>query len=306
MPRLDAPPGSNNDSEEGGMQSRLLLPADRHSDCSDDPLSGVHVMAHMESLDYEVVESAVYKEDQTQRGPFDHVIYASLKWTFALLIGAATGFIAFLINVAVENLAGWKFTATFWVMQYSYILSFFVYVLCNGLLVFSSVVIVTYFAPMAAGSGIPEIKGYLNGIDTPGILLFRTLVGKVFGSLGSVAGGLALGKEGPLVHTGACIASLMGQGGSTKYRITWRWLRIFKNDRDQRDLLAVGVAVVGFASSANFARVAIPRDVGDEVGPSESLSKPCNGAVDSEMAGESRVMVLAEKASPKTTVSWDT
>lgn len=26
-----------------------------------------------------------------------------------------------------------------------------------------------------------------------------------------MGGGLALGKEGPLVHTGACIASLLGQ-----------------------------------------------------------------------------------------------
>ncbi|GBG80832.1 hypothetical protein CBR_g31388 [Chara braunii] len=60
----------------------------------------------------------------------------------------------------------------------------------------------------------------------------------------------------------------------------------FLRDR-HRAQLAVGVAVAGFASSANFARVAIPRDVVDEVGPSESLSKPCNSAVDSEMAGES-------------------
>lgn len=34
---------------------------------------------------------------------------------------------------------------------------------------------------------------------------------QIFGSIGSVGGGLALGKEGPLVHTGACIASLFGQ-----------------------------------------------------------------------------------------------
>lgn len=34
---------------------------------------------------------------------------------------------------------------------------------------------------------------------------------QIFGSIGSVGSGLALGKEGPLVHTGACIASLLGQ-----------------------------------------------------------------------------------------------
>ena len=77
--------------------------------------------------------------------------------------------------------------------------------LFNLALVFSLVYIVTHFAPAAAGSSIPEIKGYLNGIHTPGFLLFRTLIGKILGSIGSVGGGLALEKEGPLVHTGACI-----------------------------------------------------------------------------------------------------
>ena len=60
--------------------------------------------------------------------------------------------------------------------------------------------IVTQFAAAAAGSGIPEIKDYLNGVDTHGILLFRTLIGKIFGNIGSVGGSLATGKEGPLVQ----------------------------------------------------------------------------------------------------------
>ncbi|XLR68889.1 hypothetical protein S83_019561, partial [Arachis hypogaea] len=56
----------------------------------------------------------------------------------------------------------------------------------------------------------------------------------------SVGGGLALGKEGPLVHTGACIASLLGQGGSTKYHINSRWFQVFRSDRDRRDLVTCG------------------------------------------------------------------
>lgn len=76
-----------------------------------------------------------------------------------------TGFSAFFINIAVENFAGWKFAATFFLMRYSYLLAFLIYAVSNGALVFSSVYIVTQFAPAAAGSGIPEIKGYLNGIS---------------------------------------------------------------------------------------------------------------------------------------------
>jgi chloride channel 7 len=76
---------------------------------------------------------------------------------------AGTGLSAFFINISVENFSGWKFAATFAVMRHSYILGFLLYVLFNGALVFSSVYIVTQFAPAAAGSGIPEIKAYLNG-----------------------------------------------------------------------------------------------------------------------------------------------
>ncbi|KAK8325668.1 hypothetical protein V6Z12_A11G066600 [Gossypium hirsutum] len=51
-----------------------------------------------------------------------------------------------------------------------------------------------------------------------------------------------------MVHTGACIASLIGQGGSRKYHLTWRWLKYFKNDRDRRDLITCGAAA-GVASA---------------------------------------------------------
>ena len=51
-----------------------------------------------------------------------------------------------------------------------------------------------------------------------------------------------VGKEGPMVHIGACFASLFGQGGSKQYRLTWRWITYLKNDRDRRDLVTCGAA----------------------------------------------------------------
>lgn len=50
--------------------------------------------------------------------------------------------------------------------------------------------------PVAAGSGIPEIKCYLNGVKVPGVVRLRTLLCKVFGVLFSVAGG-----EGEAFHS---------------------------------------------------------------------------------------------------------
>lgn len=79
---------------------------------------------------------------------------------------SGTGLAAVFINISVENFAGWKFALTFAIIQKSYVAGFLVYILINLVLVYSSVYIITQFAPAAAGSGIPEIKGYLNGIRT--------------------------------------------------------------------------------------------------------------------------------------------
>ncbi|CAK9156482.1 unnamed protein product [Ilex paraguariensis] len=65
---------------------------------------------------------------------------------------------------------------------------------------------------------------------------------QIVGSISAVSSSLHVGKAGPMVHTSACIAALMGQGGSKKYLLTWKWLRFFKNDRDRRDLVTCGSA----------------------------------------------------------------
>lgn len=79
------------------------------------------------------------------------------------------------------------------------------------------------------------------------IIIYKQLINanfhdQIFGSVFGVSAGFVVGKEGPMVHTGACIANLLGQGGSRKYGLTWNWLRYFKNDRDRRDLITCGAA----------------------------------------------------------------
>jgi chloride channel 7 len=40
-------------------------------------------------------------------------------------------------------------------------------------------VLTVFVAPAAAGSGIPEVKAYLNGVDAPNIFSLKTLIVKV-------------------------------------------------------------------------------------------------------------------------------
>jgi chloride channel 7 len=47
--------------------------------------------------------------------------------------------------------------------------------------------------PLAAGSGIPEVKTYLNGVHIKGLLTLRTLATKLSGITFSIAAGLIAG-----------------------------------------------------------------------------------------------------------------
>lgn len=197
----------------------------------------------IESLDYEISENDFFKQDWRSRGKIQIFQYIFVKWSLCFLIGFVVSLIGFFNNLAVENIAGIKFVITSNMMFSSrYAMAFVVFSLSNLVLTLFASVITAFIAPAAAGSGIPEVKAYLNGVDAPEILSLRTLVVKIIGSISAVSSSLLVGKAGPMVHTGACIASLLGQGGSEKYGLTWKWLRFFKNDRDRRDLVTCGAA----------------------------------------------------------------
>ncbi|XP_051117262.1 chloride channel protein CLC-b-like isoform X2 [Andrographis paniculata] len=186
-------------------------------------------------------ENDLFKQDWRSRSKQQVLQYVFLKWLLAFLVGLLTGLTATLINLAIENIAGYKILlALDFIEQERYIAGLMFMVGVNFALTLGAAFLCVWFAPTAAGPGIPEIKAYLNGVDTPDMFGANALIVKIIGSIGAVSAGLDLGKEGPLVHIGACYASLLGQGGTDNYRIRWRWLRYFNNDRDRRDLITCG------------------------------------------------------------------
>ncbi|XP_041004968.1 chloride channel protein CLC-b [Juglans microcarpa x Juglans regia] len=229
------------DPESNPLNQSLLK---RSRTLSSNPLAMVGAkVSYIESLDYEINENDLFKHDWRSRSKVQVLQYIFLKWTLAFLVGLLTGLIATLINLAVENIAGYKLLAVSHLIQKKrYLTGFIFFTAANFLLTLFATVLCVCFAPTAAGPGIPEIKAYLNGVDTPNMFGAATLIVKIVGSIGAVAAGLDLGKEGPLVHIGACIASLLGQGGPSNYRLKWRWLRYFNNDRDRRDLITCGAS----------------------------------------------------------------
>uniref|UniRef100_A0A673GKU1 Chloride channel protein n=1 Tax=Sinocyclocheilus rhinocerous TaxID=307959 RepID=A0A673GKU1_9TELE len=111
----------------------------------------------------------------------------------------------------------------------------------NMVFVFISSVLVL-IEPVAAGSGIPEIKSYLNGVKIPGIVRLRTFICKVTGVLFAVAGGLFVGKEGPMIHSGAIVGAGLPQFQSITFKKIRFHFPYFRSDRDKRDFVSAGAA----------------------------------------------------------------
>ncbi|KAL6219700.1 hypothetical protein ACLB2K_007459 [Fragaria x ananassa] len=239
---LENKEGENNENSRTHSYKEPLLTRRITNTTSQIAIVGSNVCP-IESLDYEIFENEIFKQDWRSANKSRILKYVVLKWALALVIGLATGLVGFFNNIAVENIAGYKLllTSSFMAKE-EYYRAFAVYASMNVGLATVAAALCAFIAPAAAGSGIPEVKAYLNGIDAYSILAPSTLFVKIFGSILGVSAGFVVGKEGPMVHTGACIASLLGQGGSRKYHLTWSWLRYFKNDRDRRDLITCGAA----------------------------------------------------------------
>ncbi|EOY31196.1 hypothetical protein QUC31_019903 [Theobroma cacao] len=236
----NAPPDQNQDHES------LTIPLLSHerslNSTSQVAIVGANVCP-IESFDYEIAENDFFKQDWRTRAKIQIFQYIFMKWLLCFLIGAIVSLVGFCNNLAVENIAGIKFVVTSNMMlARRYGMAFLVFSLSNLVLTLFAAIITAFISPAAAGSGIPEVKAYLNGVDAPGIFSLRTLIVKIVGSISAVSSSLLVGKAGPMVHTGACIASLLGQGGSRRYGLTWKWLCFFKNDRDRRDLVTCGSA----------------------------------------------------------------
>jgi hypothetical protein len=194
--------------------------------------------AAVEALDYEQFESAAPHTSGLARSG-----YGLAGWLACLFLGVAMAGTALLINLTVENMAGMKYlTTSALLLRHGPAASFAFFATINVCLAVSASAVTVLFAPAAAGSGIGDVKAYLNGVDVPNLLLGSTLATKVLGSAGAVAGGLAVGKEGPFVHIGATIGALAAQGGTRDSHLRWRPLAALRTDRARRDFVTCGAS----------------------------------------------------------------
>jgi hypothetical protein len=157
-----------------------------------------------ESIDFDVWESRVNNMYNVELLSGTTAV-SILKWVFVLLIGILTACVGVFIDFWVKLLSRTKLE-----MLYEHLAKeeageqakgtgFGYYALTQAGFVMIACSIVVFGEPMAAGSGIPEIKCMLNGIRVPNAVTLKTLCCKMISVLFSVAGGLPCGKEGPMM-----------------------------------------------------------------------------------------------------------
>jgi len=104
-------------------------------------------------------------------------------------------------------------------------------VACSGL----AVLLTVYYAPAATGSGIAELMGVLNGVHYPELISGKVLQVKTVGVVLAVAGGLCVGKEGPLALIAAIISVMV-------IYLPIKSFEQFQNDTRRREFIAAGIS----------------------------------------------------------------
>jgi len=192
-----------------------------------------------ESIDFDMPESEQYvnyvvdcrkKKLGRYKGAF--------RWLYLCLVGIGAGASAVFIQTSLHRIMALKF----WTQDvladagHDVWTRYFAWLLLSLGLVSVAGALVCYVEPLAAGSGIPEIKCYLNGIKQPNVLRWKTLIAKAGGIVFSVAAGLPCGKEGPMIHSGAIVGAQAAKANAGPL------VSPFRKNHEARDFVAAGAA----------------------------------------------------------------
>lgn len=153
----------------------------------------------------------------------------------SLLVGVLAGLVGTYFEIAVHFVSE---TRTDWLKNEigGVVPLWLAAFLISAALAFIGYFLVHRFAPEAAGSGIPEIEGAMDGIRP--VRWWRVIPVKFFGGMGALGSGMVLGREGPTVQMGGAIGRMVTD--------------IFKvKDDDTRHSLLASGAAGGLAAAFN-------------------------------------------------------
>lgn len=172
-----------------------------------------------ESLDYEPVQNAVglrrlkKEKAQQKRHIYGYSGRTFVKFVITIHAGVVIGLIAIAIGWSTASMIEWKNGVIMSLYHKSAGSSFanamFFHIAYSCVLVVFAIVMVQYWAPTAAGAGVSLVMAYLNGNHVPNLFHLKALVAKFIGTVCALSANLFMGPEGPMVHMGAAVASVL-------------------------------------------------------------------------------------------------
>ncbi|GMT15335.1 hypothetical protein PFISCL1PPCAC_6632, partial [Pristionchus fissidentatus] len=159
-------------------------------------------------------------------------------WFLSALLGIITAILSIGVDVAIEYLLHMRLHMFEYLNEVSIYSGFCYWVLHIGVCVTFAALFCSLVSKQAVGSGIPEVKVIISGFVLKNYLSMKTLIAKVIGLVFTLGGGLPVGKEGPFVHMGAIVASLL-----TKATTACRYNQFFSNEGREMEMLSSGCAV---------------------------------------------------------------
>lgn len=209
-------------------------------------LERVQRMAAFEGKNFDPIESTLTRQANIHRSHKDYSDRYFYQWLIPCLIGISMGGIAFFVDWGIEYLVSLKYETTKKVIYRSggFLAPYCTYMAFVILYALGAGALVSYGEPLATGSGIPELKTYLNGVHLKNLLHVRTLVAKLVGITLSIGSGLIAGKEGPFVHGGGIVGSGIGSMTSRafNFKVPRKFGGMFRNEVDHRDFTSIGTA----------------------------------------------------------------
>eukprot|EP01065_Artemidia_motanka_P037858 TRINITY_DN46763_c0_g1_i1.p1 TRINITY_DN46763_c0_g1~~TRINITY_DN46763_c0_g1_i1.p1 ORF type:complete len:1275 (+),score=364.64 TRINITY_DN46763_c0_g1_i1:61-3885(+) len=170
----------------------------------------------------------------------------SHKWLVYGAVGGVVGIIAFVLLNTLNALHEWRISLLEHALEGKHGSSRWIGFLPwygTGLgFVLVSVMLCCIWTP-AAGSGVPDVMAYLNGVMFRRVFNIRTLVMKVLSCALAVSGGMPVGPEGPMIHIGALVGAGISTGRSRSLKCAGPCCAKWRSDpRDHRDFITAGAA----------------------------------------------------------------
>jgi len=161
-----------------------------------------------ESISYVSEDNELLREELRQSTEATRFQQQRWRMVIIVVIGVCTGFVTVGLLLGIESANRVKME---WVMSLYSTSSWNAWLaltMTNMALFTASCSVILFVHPPAAGSGVPEVKAYLNGILLKQSFSSRTFVCKFLSTSLACGSGLPVGPEGPIIALGGCLGHL--------------------------------------------------------------------------------------------------